>query len=126
MNVKRVIVAYTSLADNELLRIIRALDGQAHVQVVPRLYELVQARGIELGRIALLDAGGLAPSIGQRRLKRAFDLVLASLMLLLLAPLLVAIGLVVKLDTHGSVALSPAQSGQELRGVRRTEVPHDG
>src|SRR3954468_8325163 len=45
MNVKQVIVAYTNIADDELLGIIRSLDGRARVQVVPRLYELVQARG---------------------------------------------------------------------------------
>ncbi len=115
MNVKRVIVAYTHLADDELLRIIRALDGRARVQVVPRLYELVQARGFELGRISLLDAGGLSPSAGQRRLKRAFDLILASLMLLLLAPMLLAIGLVVKLDTHGSVLFRQRRVGKDCK-----------
>ena len=79
MNVKQVIVAYTNIADDELLGIIRSLDGRARVQVVPRLYELVQARGFELGRISVLDAGGLSRGACERGLKRAFDIIVASL-----------------------------------------------
>ena len=126
MNVERIIVAYTNIADYELLRIIRALDGRAHVQVVPRLYELVQARGFELGRISLLDAGGIAPSAGELRMKRAFDLVAASLILVLLAPLLVAIALAVKFDSPGQSCFASAAWGRTARELRCPEVPHHG
>jgi exopolysaccharide biosynthesis polyprenyl glycosylphosphotransferase len=115
MNVKRVIVAYTNIADNELLGIIRSLDGRARVQVVPRLYELVQARGFELGRMSVLDAGGLARGACERGLKRAFDIVVASLMFLLAAPLLVVIGLMVKLDSHGPVLFRQRRVGKNCK-----------
>jgi exopolysaccharide biosynthesis polyprenyl glycosylphosphotransferase len=115
MNVKKVIVAYTNIADSELLRIIRLLDGRARVQVVPRLYELVQARGFELGRMSVLDAGGLARGARERGLKRAFDFIVASLILLLVAPLLVVIGLVVKLDSPGPVLFRQRRVGKNCK-----------
>ena len=115
LEIERVIVAYTNIVDYELLRIIRALDGRARVEVVPRLYELVQARGFELGRISLLNAGGIAPSAGEQRTKRAFDIIVASLMLVLLAPVLVAIALAVKIDSRGPILFRQRRVGKHCR-----------
>jgi exopolysaccharide biosynthesis polyprenyl glycosylphosphotransferase len=128
MNIKRVIVAYTNLADNELLRIIRSLDGLARVQVVPRLYELVQARGFELGRISVLDAGGLTRGACERGLKRAFDILVASTLLLLVAPLLIAIGLVVRLDTPGPILFRQRRVGKNCKvfGVLKFRTMTEG
>ena len=56
-----------------LLAVLRALDAHVRVQVVPRLYELVQARGFELGRISVLEAGGGERTTSERFVKRTID-----------------------------------------------------
>lgn len=100
--IELVIVAYTRAVDADVVAILRTLQG-VRIQVIPRLYELVQARGFELGRITVLDAGGLPPCIGEHSTKRAIDVLAASTLLMLLSPLLLAIAIAIKLEDGGPI-----------------------
>ena len=100
--IELVIVAYTTAGDADVVAILRTLQG-VRIQVIPRLYELVQARGFELGRITVLDAGGLPPCIGEHSTKRAIDVLAASTLLMLLSPLLLAIAIAIKLEDGGPI-----------------------
>jgi lipopolysaccharide/colanic/teichoic acid biosynthesis glycosyltransferase len=79
---------------------------------VPRLYELVQARGFELGRLSLLDAGGVPPRAAERTVKRVFDVAFAGLTLVLAAPLLAVIAIAIKLDDRGPVFFRQSRVGK--------------
>jgi exopolysaccharide biosynthesis polyprenyl glycosylphosphotransferase len=107
-----VIVAYAKVVDADLLAVLRALDADVRVQVVPRLYELVQARGFELGRISVLQAGGASHGPSERCVKRVFDLVGASLLLALLTPMMVAIATAIKLGDGGPVFFRQRRVGR--------------
>jgi exopolysaccharide biosynthesis polyprenyl glycosylphosphotransferase len=109
--IERVIVAYARLADAELLTMIRLVDEGVRVQVVPRLFDLVQARGFELGRMSILEAGGVSPGAMERFVKRGFDLAMAVVLLILLAPVLTAIAVAIKLDDHGPVLFRQRRVG---------------
>jgi exopolysaccharide biosynthesis polyprenyl glycosylphosphotransferase len=111
----RVVVAYAKIDGASLVTTLRALDGRAEIQVVPRLYELVQARGFELGRLSLLDAGGVPPRSSERIVKRAFDIVAASAAFVALAPLLLLIALAIRLDDHGPVFFRQRRVGKDGR-----------
>jgi exopolysaccharide biosynthesis polyprenyl glycosylphosphotransferase len=111
-DISRVVVAYAKVDGADLVARLRSLDERVDVQVVPRLFELVQARGFELGRLSLLEAGGVPPAVGERVVKRVFDIVGASLALLLAAPLLAAIAIAIKLDDGGPVLFRQRRVGR--------------
>jgi exopolysaccharide biosynthesis polyprenyl glycosylphosphotransferase len=110
--IRNVIVAYANMSDADLLGIIRALDGRVRIQVIPRLFDVVQARGFELGRISVLEAGGLPQGAGERFLKRGLDIVVASVALVLISPLLAMIAIAIKLDDHGPVLFRQRRVGR--------------
>lgn len=109
--VERVIVAYANAIDTDVLALLRALDPGVRIQVVPRLFELVQARGFELGRISVLEAGGSVPSRAERHLKRGVDILAATLLLLFASPLLLAIAIAIKLEGPGPVLFRQRRVG---------------
>ncbi|HET6175236.1 MAG TPA: exopolysaccharide biosynthesis polyprenyl glycosylphosphotransferase [Gaiellales bacterium] len=110
-NIELVIVAYTSAIDADVLEVLRTLQG-VRVQVIPRLYEIVQARGYELGRITVLEAGGMPRCLGEHGIKRALDILGASLLLLLLCPLLLAIAIVIKVADGGPIIFRQRRVGK--------------
>src|SRR5262249_50879471 len=91
------------------------LGSGVDIQVVPRLYELVQARGFELGRLSLLEAGGTPPRTAELAVKRVFDVVCASLALLLLRPLFAVIALAIVLDDGRPVFFRQRRVGKDGR-----------
>jgi exopolysaccharide biosynthesis polyprenyl glycosylphosphotransferase len=107
-----VIVAYTRAADADVVAMLRALRG-VRIQVIPRLYELVQARGFELGRVTVLEAGGVPPCAGEHGIKRAIDVLAASALLLLLSPLLLAIAFAIKVGDGGPIFFRQRRVGKD-------------
>ena len=116
--VERVIVAFSSEADAhtaEVLRILRDLD--VHVDVVPRLYELVGPR-VDLHTLEGLPLVGL-PSTRRSavalKLKRLIDIVGASLGLALLSPLLLLIAWRIRRGSPGPVFFRQTRFGLNMR-----------
>ncbi len=76
---------------------------------------------VGIGRIGgsdtlILSRGPL--SLGSRIQKRVFDLVIASLMLIVLAPLMALVALLIKLETPGPALFSQMRIGQANRPIR--------
>lgn len=101
----------------DLLRVVRELD--VRVLVVPRFFELgagPEGRscediwGIPLHRLPTPGSRAKA-----RHLKRAFDVVVASAALVVLAPLLIALALGVRLGSPGPVLFRQTRIGQHGR-----------
>jgi lipopolysaccharide/colanic/teichoic acid biosynthesis glycosyltransferase len=96
----------------------RFVDGYTNVLVIPELFNLAHfgaptrylggALGIEVRRQLLLR--------GPRAAKRAIDIALTSVGLLLILPILVAVGLFIAFDSTGSVFYRQKRLGQD--GVR--------
>jgi exopolysaccharide biosynthesis polyprenyl glycosylphosphotransferase len=110
--VDAVVVAYANRVDGDLVSLLRALDDDVSVVVVPRLFELVRAHGFELGRLAVLDAGGLPRGRGEWLLKRAVDIVSASIALILLLPVAAVIAVAIKVDSPGPVFFRQRRVGR--------------
>jgi exopolysaccharide biosynthesis polyprenyl glycosylphosphotransferase len=113
--VDRVMIAFTRAHHEELLHALRVCrDAGVAVDVVPRLFEFLDgARSIEqIGGMPLLSIDAPVFSAPSRLSKRTLDLVGAGLMLLVLAPGLLAIAIAIKLDSRGPVLFTQPRSGR--------------
>jgi exopolysaccharide biosynthesis polyprenyl glycosylphosphotransferase len=121
LDVERVIVAFAPQPDGktlELVRMLNALDVQ--VDIVPRLFEVVGPT-VRVHAAEGLPLLGLPPARWPRSslfLKRALDLVLASVGLLVLMPVFAVIVIAIKLDSRGPVLFKQVRMGRGHRTFR--------
>ena len=126
-DVRRIIVAFPADRDDALVSVLRAAHGlSAEVCVVPRMHELAAAipasyldevRGIPL---VPLRRPGLSPA--GRVLKRAFDLVVATTLLAVLAPVLVILMTGVLLSCGRPVLFRQVRVGRSGRIIKITKL----
>jgi exopolysaccharide biosynthesis polyprenyl glycosylphosphotransferase len=119
--VERVIVAFTPDSHEDTLDVVRAVrDLDVKVDIVPRLFEVIGTNSTVhmLEGVPLVGLPPLRLSPSARMLKRSFDLVSASIGLVLLAPLFVATAIAIKLDSRGPIFFSQLRRG-ELEGTFR-------
>ena len=121
LDIERVIVAFSSTPETELLETIRELNGlDVQVDLVPRLFEVMGPHATIHGAEGLTLLG--LPSAGlpwsSLVLKRALDVVLSAIGLVLLAPLLAVVAVAIKLDTRGPVFFRQVRMGQGDRPFR--------
>ena len=114
--VRRVLVAFGEMRDQELVTILRASElVPAEIHVVPRFFEL---SGVPQGA-AVDDVDGIPlfhlrrPALrpGARLQKRAFDIVAASLLLVVTLPLLGVLALAVRLSSPGPILFRQKRVG---------------
>jgi exopolysaccharide biosynthesis polyprenyl glycosylphosphotransferase len=113
-DIDRVIIAF-SLESHELqLRLVRDLvEKGVEVDLVPRLFEVI-GPSVKVGAIEglpLFSVPALRLSRSSRALKRGFDVVASSIMILLTLPVLTLIALCVKLDSPGPVLFRQKRIG---------------
>jgi exopolysaccharide biosynthesis polyprenyl glycosylphosphotransferase len=114
LDIERVIVAFTPDSHDYTLDVIRTVrDLDIQVDIVPRLFEVVGTNSTvhTVEGIPLLGLPPLRLSPSDRFLKRALDLALASLGLLLLAPLFLVVAAAIKLDSRGPVFFRQLRRG---------------
>ena len=104
LGIRRVIVCYAACKDEDLVTVLRAsLPLRADVCVVPRLYEIgmaVPRSGLdEIWGIPLIPLRRLGHSTLGLSLKRVLDVVIAATLLLLAAPVLLALAVAIRLRT---------------------------
>jgi exopolysaccharide biosynthesis polyprenyl glycosylphosphotransferase len=113
--VDRVIIAFSRASHQQLLSCIRSCrDKRVAVDIVPRLFELLD------GAQALTQIGGLpvfsigAPPLTRtsRLAKRLLDVVVASGVLIVLSPLLLATAIAIKVDSRGPVFFRQVRAGR--------------
>src|SRR5262249_32122825 len=112
--VSEVIIALPSHQHQQILRTVRVCErAGADFKLVPDLYELSLSR-IDVDAVEGIPLIGLRRSLTnswQYRVKRGIDLVGATLVLLLSAPLWALIALAIKLDSPGTVLLRQTRLG---------------
>jgi exopolysaccharide biosynthesis polyprenyl glycosylphosphotransferase len=115
LDIERVIVAFSGDSHEQTLDLIRSMkDLEVQVDIVPRFFELV-GPGIGIHTVEGLPLIGLAPphlSPSSRFLKRSFDLVASSIVLVLLTPLLAAIALAIRLNSPGGALFRQIRMGR--------------
>ena len=116
-NIDRVIVAFSSDSHEDVLALIHKLKARSvQIDLVPRLYEAVGPR-VDMHTIEALPLIGLPPSWlspSARFAKRTLDLVVASVSLLLLAPLFAFIAWRIKRDSEGPVLFRQTRIGLNM------------
>jgi len=114
LDIERVVIAFSSESVLDLLGTIRHLrDLPVQIDVVPRLFELVDLRGT-LHWVEGMPLLGLSPAPrgrSSRTIKRAIDIVGASVGLVALAPLFAFIALRIRLDSPGPVIFRQTRLG---------------
>jgi exopolysaccharide biosynthesis polyprenyl glycosylphosphotransferase len=116
LDIERVIFAFSNDEHDTLLDLIRRLsDCGVQVDVVPRLFEVVSP-GVTMHAVEGVPVISLPPmrlSRSSRLLKRGWDVVIASLTLLILAPLFAVVAVVIKFDSRGPVFFRQVRMGRD-------------
>ena len=119
--VDRVMIAFTRAPHEDLLHCIRLCrDAGVTVDIVPRLFEFLDgARYLEqIGDMPLVSIQ-LPEFTGVSRVaKRVLDVVVASVLLIALLPLMLAIAFAIKLDSRGPVLFVQPRTGRGGRLFR--------
>jgi exopolysaccharide biosynthesis polyprenyl glycosylphosphotransferase len=130
LDVHRAIVAPGSADAGEMLNLMRTLKAVGvRVSVLPRLLEVVgsSVEFDDLHGVTVMGVRRFDLTRSSAVVKRAFDLLGASLGLLATAPLTIAIAIAVKLDSRGPVffrQLRVGQHGERFQMLKfRTMVP---
>jgi exopolysaccharide biosynthesis polyprenyl glycosylphosphotransferase len=121
LNVERVIVAFSRAPHAQTLDLIRSLNGlPVQVDVVPRLFEVLgpQVRVHTAEGLALLGLPPTRLSSSALLLKRALDVTLAGVGLLVLSPILAVAAMAIKLDSPGPVFFRQVRMGRGDRTFR--------
>lgn len=134
-NVQRVVIAFGATREPELVRILRACAQlPVEVHLVPRFFEVGGAPGgpltDDIWGIPLIRLRRSALRTATWRAKRSFDLVLASVLLVLSAPVFLASALAVRLSSPGPIFFRQKRIGQrgevfELLKFRSMRVSDD-
>jgi exopolysaccharide biosynthesis polyprenyl glycosylphosphotransferase len=120
-HVDRVIIAAGPLPSDDVLDVIRLAKGLGvHVSVLPSLFEVVgsSVEFDDVGGIVVLGLRHYGLSRSSRALKRAFDIVVGSAALIVLAPTFLAIAVAIKIDSRGPVFFRQRRIGRRDREFR--------
>ncbi len=129
LDVHRAIIAPGSADAGEMLDLVRTLKAVGvRVSVLPRLLEVVgsSVEFDDLHGVTLMGVRRFELTRSSAALKRAFDLLGASLGLLAISPLMIAIAIAIKLDSRGPVFFRQLRVGRHGRRFYDAQVPHDG
>jgi exopolysaccharide biosynthesis polyprenyl glycosylphosphotransferase len=116
--VRKIIVAFSPVADERLSRVIqRYQELGIEVAVVPRMFDTINNRAWydTLGATPLLTFSAVDPKGKQFALKHAIDRVFAVGMLVLLSPVLLCAALAVRLSSPGPVWFRQSRVGRDGR-----------
>jgi exopolysaccharide biosynthesis polyprenyl glycosylphosphotransferase len=116
--IERVVVAPVQEGGGDVVDVVRlATACGVRVAVLPRMLEVIGTSVVfdDLGGQVLLSVPGFGLSPSSRLLKRTFDLLVGSVMLVLLSPLLLLIALGIKLSSPGPVLFRQTRVGRHGR-----------
>ena len=129
-DVERVVFAFSNDSHVDTLRLIRELkDLNVQIDIVPRLFEVIgPSVGVHtVEGMAMIGLPPLNLSRSSQLLKRAVDIALAVIGLVVLSPLFVAIAIAVRLTAPGPVFFKQVRMGKRERPFEmlkfRTMVP---
>ena len=117
-NVRRVVVAFSGSRESELVNVLRdcaQLQFDHRIHVLPRFFELGVASehdADDLWGFPLVPLRRPGPTPVTRRVKRVFDVSIAALLLIAVAPIYAAVALAVKLSSPGPILFRQKRVGQ--------------
>jgi exopolysaccharide biosynthesis polyprenyl glycosylphosphotransferase len=120
MGVRRLIVSYCECHDADMVPVLRAaVASDVQLHLVPRFFDLgIASAGLDwVWGIPLLQVQRAALRRRAWRLRRATEVVLASILLLLASPLLALITVAVRLSSPGPILFRQPRIGQDGRTI---------
>ncbi|MCI0708299.1 MAG: sugar transferase [Ignavibacteriae bacterium] len=117
-NVREVLIGLDSTEHDKLLEVIRACDGEeVGMKIIPDLYDIVsgQARMSSIYGVPLIEVSPELLKPWEAALKRAFDIAVSLLILVLGFPLWILVALLIKLDTRGPVFYKQERVGRNSK-----------
>jgi exopolysaccharide biosynthesis polyprenyl glycosylphosphotransferase len=117
-DVERVLVAFSRESELDTVKLVRSLRHlDVQVDLVPRLFDVVGPRvtSHSIEALPLLGLPRVGPSRVSRAIKRAIDVAVASVALVVLAPVFLVIALLVRLDSEGPVIFRQTRLGLGMR-----------
>jgi exopolysaccharide biosynthesis polyprenyl glycosylphosphotransferase len=117
-NVERVIVAFSGDSADRTLAALRELNNrEIQIDVIPRLFELVgpSVKIDSLEGLPLIELPPARLSPSSQLIKRTFDVLVASVLLLLTAPLFAVIALAIRFDSSGPIFFRQTRLGRNQR-----------
>ncbi len=122
LQAERVVIAFPNASHEALIDVIRRSKGLGlKITVVPRLFEAI-GHSVKMDHVegmTLLGISGLSRTKSSLWLKRTIDVTAAGAGLLLLTPVLLAIAIAIKLNSHGPVLFKQRRIG---RGTRSFDI----
>jgi exopolysaccharide biosynthesis polyprenyl glycosylphosphotransferase len=113
-DIDRVVIAFSNASHEEVIELIRSLkDLIVQIDIVPRLFEVLGS-SVAMHTVEGVPLMGLRPfrlAKSSKLLKRAMDIVVAGIALLVLAPVFFAIALLIKLDSRGPAIFRQVRVG---------------
>ena len=120
LNVHRIIIAPTT-TDTGVIDLIRvAKAAGVRVSVLPRMFEVVGS-AVEFDDVdgmTMLGVRSFGLSRSSRLIKRAFDVVVASIGLIVISPIIGAIAVVISLDSKGPILFGQVRVGRDGKHFR--------
>jgi exopolysaccharide biosynthesis polyprenyl glycosylphosphotransferase len=115
--VDRVLIAFSRSHPARTTDLIRSLVGNVAVDVVPRYFELTgwEASFQDLDGLSVISLDGGSPGPLGRFAKRLFDLLGATMLLIALAPVLLAAVVAVKVTSPGPALFRQSRLGRDRR-----------
>ncbi len=95
----------------ELVRLLRILAIPVHLLPDDNVGRLLKSRSVNVGTTWTLELQRAPLSSSERAIKRTFDVVGATLALILLSPLLAIVALLIKMDSKGPVLFKQKRNG---------------
>ena len=121
LNVDRIIIAPTTTDTSDVVDLIRIAKAVGvRVSVLPRMFEVV-GTAVEIDNIdgmTMLGVRRFGLSRSSRFLKRAFDVVIASVGSVIVGPLIAVIALAIRLDSKGSIFFRQVRVGRDGKHFR--------
>jgi len=113
-DVARVVVCFSRTHPERTTEMLKALSGKVGVSIVPRYYELITSRSHveDLSGLPMIDIAPASLSAGSRFLKRTFDVVVSSVILVLLAPFFLIVAVLIKSTSPGPVFFRQDRTGR--------------
>ena len=120
LNVHRIIIAPTT-TDTGVVDLIRvAKAAGVRVSVLPRMFEVVGS-AVEFDDVdgmTMLGVRSFGLSRSSRLIKRAFDVVVASIGLIVISPIIAAIAVAISLDSSGPIFFGQIRVGRDGKHFR--------
>jgi exopolysaccharide biosynthesis polyprenyl glycosylphosphotransferase len=113
-SVDHIIVAFSPATGAKLAGLLRSLADQVQISVVPRLFDLLTVRSHvdDLHGLPVVDVAPAALGPADRFAKRALDIVVSTVGLLIASPFLIGLAIAIKTSSPGPVLFRQERTGR--------------